>query len=72
MARQTPQRGDGSKLTTAGFRNPAMTYQAIATVRDEFGLSSELTVEMCLSNNIPMATQQNFRQPSASGFSPPE
>jgi hypothetical protein len=59
---------DGSKLN-GGFVNPAMTYQAIATVRDEFGLSSELTVDVPVTD-IPMATQQNFVQPSASGFSP--
>ena len=59
---------DGSTLN-GGFVTPTTTYEAVATVSDEFGLSSELKVDVPVTD-IPMATQQNLVQPNASGFSP--
>jgi flagellar hook assembly protein FlgD len=59
---------DGSALR-GGFVTPALTYKAVATVRDEFGLSSELTAEVPVSE-IPMASQQTVVRALAPGFSP--
>ena len=59
---------DGSSMI-GGFVTPATTYRATATVRDEYGNSSQLKVDVPVAQ-IPMATEQNRVQVSAAGFSP--
>jgi flagellar hook assembly protein FlgD len=59
---------DGSSLN-GGFVAPAMTYKAVATVRDEFGLSSDLKVDVPVAE-IPLATEKDLVQVRAAGFSP--
>ncbi len=48
---------------------PSTTYNAVATVQDEFGLSAELKDTVAVAA-IPNAPQETMVQPRLSGFSP--
>ena len=59
---------DGSSLNS-GFVSPAVTYKAVATVRDEYGLTAEIKADIPVSD-IPLAANQDVIMVSSSGFSP--
>ncbi len=61
---------DGSSLD-GGFVRPAMSYRAVATVRDEFGLSGQLTATIPVAA-LPAAGGQVVAQaPAAAPSAPP-
>jgi flagellar hook assembly protein FlgD len=59
---------DGS-IVSGGFVSPAATYHAVATVRDEFGNSAQLTADVPVAE-VPPSTRQAAVLPGAAGFSP--